>query len=173
MKTRRECDEVLYTDESVVALSDDEITALKQKASMNPRNRIRLCAHPDTSDKLHEMIIILEKNVHFPPHRHQGKSESVHIIEGIADMIVFNDDGSISQVLPLGVFGSGRNCFCRLNASVYHTLLIRSEFLIFHETINGPFQKDNSQYAPWVPDSSDPEIMKGYFENLNSLVVKF
>ncbi|MFZ1898404.1 WbuC family cupin fold metalloprotein [Methanoregula sp.] len=173
MKTRMESEEVLYAEDPIVSVTDEDLEVLKCRANVNSRNRIRLCAHPHVSDKLHEMIIILKRNAYFPPHKHIKRSESLHIIEGIADMVVFNDDGSIFQVLPLGGPGSGRSWYCRLNSSVYHTLLIRSEFLIFHETINGPFQKGNNQLAPWAPDGSDPKSNKRYLEQLDTLAARF
>jgi cupin fold WbuC family metalloprotein len=173
MKTRMESEEVLYAEGPIVSVTYEDLELLKKRANINPRNRIRLCTHPHLSDKLHEMIIVLKKNAYFPPHKHPERSESLHIIEGIVDMVVFNDNGSIRQVLPLGEPGSGRNWYCRLNSSVYHTHLIRSEFFIFHETINGPFQKDNNQFAPWAPDGSDPESNKRYLEQLDTLVARF
>src|SRR5208283_3437708 len=97
MKTRMESEEVLYAEDPIVSVTDEDLEVLKHRANVNSRNRIRLCTHPYLSDKLHKMIIILKKNAYFPPHKHIKRSESLHIIEGIADMVVFNDDGSIFQ----------------------------------------------------------------------------
>jgi len=173
MKTRMESDEVLYAEDPIVSVTHEDLDWLKKKAGLNSRQRIRLCSHPELTDKLHEMMIVLRKNVCVRPHKHPGRSESFHIIEGIVDIVVFDDDGSILQVLPLGEYNSGRVFYCRMNSSVYHTLLIRSEFLIFHETTNGPFQKDNTQFAPWSPDISDPESGKRYLEQLGASVASF
>lgn len=173
MKIRMESDEVLYAEDLVVSVTHIDMEWLKQKAGLNPRQRIRLCSHPELMDKLHEMLIVHRKNVCVPPHKHPGKSESIHIIEGLVDVVVFNDDGSIFQVLPLGEYGSGRIFYCRLNSSVYHTLLIHSEILVFHETTNGPFQKGDTQFAPWSPDISDVESCKRYLEQLDESVVSY
>jgi cupin fold WbuC family metalloprotein len=173
MKTRTETDEVLYAEDPIVSVSDEDLEYLKQKADLNFRQRIRLCSHPVLTDNLHEMLIVHKKNVYIRPHKHPGKSESIHIIEGFVDVVVFNDDGSIFQVLPLGEYGSGRVFYCRMNSSVYHTLLIHSEILVFHETTNGPFQKGDTQFAPWSPDSSDAESCKKYVEKLDELVASF
>jgi len=173
MKTKMESDEVLYADDPIVNLMGKDLELLKQRARLNSRQRVRLCSHPDLTDKLHEMIIVIRKNICVPPHKHPKKSESIHIIEGLADVVIFNDDGTINQVLPLGEYGSGRFFYCRMNSSVYHTLLIRSEFLIFHETTNGPFQKDSTQFAPWSSGISDPESCKIYLEQLDESVARF
>ncbi len=173
MKTRMESDEVLYAEDSLVSVTHGDMEWLKKKAGINPRHRIRLCSHPDFMDRLHEMLIVHKKDVCVPPHKHPEKSESIHIVEGLVDIITFNDDGSISQVLPLGEYGSGRVFYCRMNTSVYHTLLIHSEILAFHEITNGPFQKGDTLFAPWSPDISDPESCRRYLKHLNESVTRF
>jgi cupin fold WbuC family metalloprotein len=173
MKTRIESNEVLYAEDPIVSVSYDDVEWLKQKGKINLSGRIRLCSHPALTNKLHEMIIILRKNAFVQPHKHPQKSESIHIIEGVADVVVFNDDGIINQILPLGDYGSGRKFYCRMNSTVFHTLLTRSDYLIFHETINGPFKKDISQFPPWSPAISDPDGCKRYVEQLNESVARF
>ena len=173
MKTRMESDEVLYADDLIVNLTSKDFEEFKQRARNNPRQRIRLCSHTGLTDKIHEMMIVLTKNVCIPPHYHPGKCESLHVIEGLADAVVFNDSGEVIQVIPLGKYGSGRNFYCRMNTSVYHTLLIRSDFFIFHETTNGPFQKGSTLTAPWSTDLTDPDSCKTYLERLDESVVRF
>ena len=173
MKIRMESDEVLYAEDPIVSVTHGDLEWLKQKAGLNSRQRIRLCSHPVLTDKLHEMLIVHRKNVCVPPHKHPGKSESIHIIEGLVDVVAFNDDGSIFQVLPLGEYGSGRIFYCRMNTSVYHTLLIHSEILVFHEITNGPFQKGDTQFAPWSPDISDAKSCKRYLKQLDELVTSY
>ena len=173
MRIRKESDEVLYADDLIINLTSKDFEGLKQRAIINPRHRVRLCSHTGLTDKLHEMMIVLKKNVCIPPHNHPGKCESLHVIEGLADVVVFNENGEITQVLPLGQYGSGRIFYCRMNSSVYHTLLIRSEFFIFHETTTGPFQKGSTQSAPWSTDLSDPDSCKTYIEQLDDSVANF
>ena len=33
--------------------------------------------------------------------------------------------------------------------------MIRSERVIFHETTNGPFRREDTIFAPWAPEESD------------------
>ena len=173
MKARMESDEVLYAESPLVSVTHDDMQWLKQKAGENSRYRIRLCSHHRLEDKLHEMLIVHRKNVCVPPHKHPTKSESIHIIEGLVDVVVFNDDGSILQVLPLGDYHSGRIFYCRMNTSVYHTLLIRSEILIFHETTNGPFHKGDTIFAPWSPNIADEESCNQYLQHLDESATVF
>ena len=148
-------DEVLYTDDPVVQVSRADIQGLKQAALGNPRRRIRLCGHRDVDATLHEMLIVHTRDTYVRPHKHLGKSESFHVIEGLADIVVFDDSGNVTAVVPMGDYGSGRKFFYRLTDPCFHTLLISSDFFVFHETTNGPFVRADTVFAPWAPEDDD------------------
>jgi cupin fold WbuC family metalloprotein len=98
-------EEVLYTTEPITSVSRSDIALLKSMAMKNTRKRIRLCAHPDTDDPLHEMIIVHARGAYIRPHKHPGKSESFHIIEGRLKVVIFEEDGGIRDVLRMGKSG--------------------------------------------------------------------
>lgn len=148
-------DEVLLADEPIVRLSGLDIASLKQQALANPRRRIRVCTHPDTNDRLHEMLIVHTHGTYVRPHKHLNKSESVHIIEGEVDVVFLDESGAVTDVVRLGDFQSGREFYCRANWPLYHTLLVTSEFLVFHEITNGPFRREETVFAPWAPEESN------------------
>jgi len=148
--------EVLYADDPIVSVDAAAIDVLKRAALMNPRRRIRLCAHRDTGDGLHEMLIVHTRDTYVRPHLHVGKSESFHVIEGDVDVVIFDEGGGVAEVIAMGPVQSGRRFFYRIADPLYHTLLIRSDLLVFHETTTGPFRRDQTLFAPWAPDGNDP-----------------
>lgn len=148
-------DEVLVASSPLVQLGRADIEALKQRALGNPRRRIRICAHPDTADRLHEMLIVHTRGAYVRPHKHLQKSESVHIIEGEVNVVFFDDAGAVAEVVRMGDYGSGRKFYYRIGGPRYHTLLITSEFLVFHEVTNGPFRREDTVFAPWGPEEAD------------------
>lgn len=159
--------EVLYTTDRVTWTAAADIAKLKEMAQANPRKRIRLCAHPDTDDALHEMLIVHSSGNYVPPHRHPGKSESFHIIEGTLTVIVFTDDGDVDKVIPMGPSGSDDAFFYRLSASCYHTVIPTSDVVVFHETTNGPFRREDMEFAPWSPGEDAPgEDQEAYIQDL-------
>jgi cupin fold WbuC family metalloprotein len=162
MKTRYQNREVLYNAGLDIGLRQWDIAYLRNKAVLNRRRRIRLCAHKSVKDKLHEMFIVHTKGAYVRPHKHLGKDESLHIIEGSADLIFFDDKGRITDVVKLGTYRSRGIFYYRICRSSFHTLLIRSSFLVFHETITGPFRRSVSVMAPWSPDEKDPERVKKF-----------
>ena len=166
-RTRAESAEVLYPAEQIVTVDAAVIDELKQAAAKNPRQRIRICAHRSVDDRVHEMLIVHTRDTYVRPHRHTGKSESFHVIDGDVDVVLFDDAGAVADVIQMGSFASGRTFFYRIADPVYHTLLIRSEVLVFHEATTGPFRREESNFAPWAPDESDPAAVSAFLTSVN------
>lgn len=151
IKIRKESDEVLYPDEDLVFLQLAQIQDLKRLAVLNHRHRVRLCSHRSPKDTLHEMFIVHMRDCYVRPHKHLGKVESMAVLEGEVDVVLFNDDGSIRRVITMGTQSSGKVFYQRLADPIYHTLLIRSEFLVFHEITEGPFLRESTVFPEWAP----------------------
>jgi len=112
------------------------------------------------------MLIVHAKNTYVRPHKHLNKSESFHIIEGSADVIIFNEEGSIIEVIEMGDFKSGKQFYYRLSEPYYHTLLIHCDFLVFHETTSGPFNRSDTVFASWSPSEEDTNGVNIFMESL-------
>lgn len=165
-------EEVLYTTKAVTSVAGTDVEFLKTMAIKNSRGRIRLCAHPNIQDALHEMIIVLSQGFYVRPHKHMGKSESFHIIEGSLKVIIFDEDGSIQSVFKMGHTGSGETLFCRMSDNTYHTVVPQSQVVVFHEVTNGPFRREDTLYAPWAPDEQDREEAMTFTETLSRQIVR-
>src|SRR5262249_51267108 len=117
---------VLVAHGPVVSVMRADVEQVRALAAASPRRRARLCAHPPAADPLHEMLIVLRRGSYVRPHRHRGKSESFHVVEGALTVAVFDDDGSVREAIRLGEYGSGRPFFFRLGEPAYHTVLVES-----------------------------------------------
>lgn len=152
----RKSPEVYVASDSIVRVSRQDIAWLKSQVAATARGRIRLCAHRHGEDPVHEMLIVLAQRSYVRPHKHHAKCESFHIIEGDVDVVVFDDTGGIREVLPLGEPASGRPFFYRLDAPAFHTLILRSDPVVLHETTAGPFRPGDAEFASWAPAEDDP-----------------
>jgi cupin fold WbuC family metalloprotein len=162
--------EVLTAGDPIVRVGGPDVEALKRQALANPRRRIRICAHPDTGDRLHEMLIVHARNAYVRPHKHVNKSESVHIIEGEVNVVFFDEAGGVAEVVQMGDYHSGRKFYYRIGEPLYHTLLITSEFLVFHEVTNGPFRREDTVFAPWSPEEGDPAACAVFQERIAAII---
>ena len=158
MNLRKVNDEVFIALDPIVKVGQEELAFLKRQAADNQRKRARICAHKTNDDALHEMLIAISAKSYIHPHKHLGKSESFHIVDGIVDVVVFDDGGEIREIIELGDARSGRNFYYRLSESAFHTLLIRTDFLVVHEVTNGPFSRDKTVLADFAP--AEEELAK-------------
>jgi cupin fold WbuC family metalloprotein len=170
---RAENPEVFYSDAAIVTADDADIAELKRVAARNPRRRSRLCTHPDPSSGLHEMLIVHHRDAYVRPHKHVGKPESFHLIEGTARVVMFESDGRIRDVLEMAPYGSGKACYYRMPDGLFHTILIGSEWLVFHETTAGPFDPSRTAFPDWAPDGSDAAATENYLRRLAIDAVTF
>ena len=151
---KKKTDEVYIQTADPVSFDSSAITFLKEKALSNERRRARICAHNSNSDALHEMLIAIGRDSYIRPHRHHNKTESFHLIEGSADIVLFSENGSIEDVIKLA---PNANFYYRLDAPRYHTLIIASPLLVIHEITSGPFDSNLTDYAAFSPPEGSIE----------------
>lgn len=166
MRTKQFNEEVLFRDEQIVKVDRRDIEFLKDRAGSNRRKRMRLCAHKDIKDALHEMLIVHARDTYVRPHKHLNKSESLYVIEGGAYAIIFDNAGKITDVILMGDYRSGRRFYYRISEPVYHALLITTDFFVFHETTGGPFNKSDTVFASWAPEENDTAKVKKFMRKL-------
>ncbi len=165
-RIRQVNDEVFIAQDPIVQVDQAQMAALKTQAARNPRHRARLCSHKDNADRLHEMLIVLTGAVYIRPHKHLNKAESFHVVEGSAIVIFFDESGAIQEVIHVGDAASGRPFYFRNDDPRYHTQIITSDFLAFHETTNGPFNRADTIFAPWSPEETDTAACAAFVEKL-------
>lgn len=162
-------DEVFYATGEIVRLDARAVDFVRAQATRNARGRARICTHRNADEPLHEMLIAVASSSYIRPHRHHGKSESFHLVDGEADVVVLNDDGEIEDVVELGPAG---NFYYRLDAPRYHTLVLHSPVLVIHEITNGPFTPGASDSAPFAPAEGESGA-DGYMRDLAARVANW
>ena len=173
MRLRSHSPEVLHADEKIVRVGVEDVRELRRALARSTKGRSRICAHRDSADTLHEMIITLAHGSYIRPHRHLGKCESFHMIEGELDVVIFDESGEISDVVRLGPYGSERCFYYRMTDPLFHTVIVRTETVLFHETTNGPFVREETEFAKWAPEEHSPELVEAYLKTLERTAEAF
>jgi cupin fold WbuC family metalloprotein len=163
---RKESDEVFYLDESIIEISSQDLVELKKMARLNSRQRIRICAHSSINDKVHEMIIFHPKGSYVPPHKHINKDESFHLISGEIDCVIFNNQGKVVKIFPMGDYLSGKTFYYRIPADTFHTQVFKKD-TFFHEVAQGPFRVEETTIADWAPDEKETVMVKKYIAQIS------
>jgi cupin fold WbuC family metalloprotein len=156
-----------------------DVAYLKNMALASPRNRYRLCLHSDQNCPTQEMIICLKGFCYFQPHLHPGnRSESYHIIEGLLDVYLLSEMGEVIETIRLGAPGTAaagsedRALMYRLSAPIYHLLISRSEWLIYHEVTTGPWNSEAIRYAPFAPSEDKWEDVNKLVHRVTDLTIE-
>jgi cupin fold WbuC family metalloprotein len=173
MKFNKFNDEVFYSGDSIIKVRQNDINQLKQFALQTLRKRSRLCTHKDIYSSVHEMLIVHEKDIYIRPHKHMGKSESFHVIEGEADIVTFSDDGVILDLIEMSDYREGKVFYYRISEPIFHTVIIKSEVVVFHETTSGPFCREDMFFAEWSPPENEEEATHQFLENLGNQLTEF
>ncbi len=162
---KKKNNEVYYIKKNLNFISQKHIDFLKKKIHFTKNKRARICLHQDNS-KLHEMIIVLSKKTYIRPHKHLNKPESLHVIEGKADAIFFNDEGRILKRVEIKK-NNKLNFLYRVSNSTFHCLVVKSKYFVFHESTVGPLNKKKTIYADWSPDNDDLVGIKQFKKKFN------
>jgi cupin fold WbuC family metalloprotein len=166
-------DGVYRAEGDVIPVSRLDIVGLINDRYQIKTRRGRLCVHKNDKTLLQEMFIVLDRTSYIRPHRHRGKIESLCVLEGKGTAIFFDDEGGIAEVIRLSPYGVDESqFFYRLEAMTYHTILVESDYLVFHEVSEGPFEVDESEFAPWSPDANNEYQRNRYCSKLRALLSK-
>lgn len=140
---------------NIINIGQSEVNFLKAQIPFSSKGRVRINLHPNNNDLLHEMFIAISSHSYIRPHKHPIKSESFHIIYGEVDVVLFEDDGEIREVISLAHCKNGVSFFYRISEPIFHTLVVKSEFVVLHEITNGPFNEGGAIFGSFAPDDMD------------------
>ena len=166
-------EEVLYPKSEKVELNSKDIFQLKTMATLNERKRIRLCCHKNEEETVHEMIIVHDKTCYVRPHLHKKRDESIYIIEGEADLIIFDAHGEIAEVVEMGELSTSKVVYRKIAKLTTHTLIFHTSHLVFKEVTQGPFDLEDTEFADWSPMENEHNDKKAaYIYSLSSAIKK-
>jgi cupin fold WbuC family metalloprotein len=153
--------EVYHSKEDFFSLSKEDINKLICLAKNTTRRRVRYCSHSSGQESLHEMFIVHPKGAYVRPHKHIDKIESMLVINGEVDYVMFDNYGNIDNVVKMGNYESKKPFYQTIRKDKFHTLIIKSEWLVFLEITNGPFDIADTIFADWSPlDCENEKINK-------------
>jgi cupin fold WbuC family metalloprotein len=165
--------EVYLAAGPISVIGRPEISILEKALATSLRGRVRINVHPGSDDPLHEMFIAISARSYIHPHKHKTKSEAFHLVYGAVDVVVLDDAGEIMQLVPLAADGTSGSFYYRMSAPLFHTLMIKSDFLVVHEITNGPFQQGETVMADFAPLEANRNAAAAYQSELAQRVAAF
>jgi len=135
----------------------DTVTTI---AEASARRRTNYNFHSGPADNPHRFLNVLLDGTYIRPHRHLSppKAETFLVLEGMADVVIFNNEGVISARYRLGADSpEGRLWGIDVPPGVWHTVLARTARVVCFEVKPGPWEATNDkEFADWAPPENDP-----------------
>jgi len=136
----------------------DEVANL---AAASLRRRMNHNFHESADDNPHRFLNVLLCGTYIQPHRHSAppKAESFLVLEGVAKVILFDDQGEITASHLLGAeTPAGRLWGVDIAPGVWHTILSLTERAVCFEVKPGPWvSASDKEFAPWAPKEGTSE----------------
>jgi cupin fold WbuC family metalloprotein len=148
----------------VKLISESLFNKVAALASESPRLRMNYNFHSDPADNPHRFLNVLLHGTYIRPHRHlvPPKSESFLVLEGMADVILFDDHGATKTRYQLGAESpEGRLWGIDIAPGVWHTIVARTPRVVCFEVKPGPWVAANDkEFASWAPAENDPDALR-------------
>jgi len=140
----------------VQIIDEDLFNQVAGRARATPRRRMNHNFHAAAEDNPHRFLNVLLRGTYIRPHRHlhPPKSEAFLVLEGVAEVIVFTQQGEISARYRLG---GGKVWGVDLAPGVWHTVVALTDRVVCYEVKPGPWEPaTDKEFADWAPLESDP-----------------
>ena len=145
-----------------VKLIDEALfRSVAEKAAASPRRRMNHNFHSGPQDNPHRFLNVLLRGTYIRPHRHAAppKAESFLVLEGEAEVVLFNHEGRVTDRYRLGTQSAeGRTWGIDLEPGVWHTILALTDRVVCFEVKPGPWEpSSDKEFAAWAPKEDDPD----------------
>ena len=114
----KQSENVFYSRDGIFVFTKEMEKYLTDFVLKNDFGIVRICAHKNQLDRLHEMIIVLNDSHFVTPHKHFNKSESFHVIDGSLAVVIFSEEGDPVKTIILDA--DGDSVFYRLSDELFH-----------------------------------------------------
>ncbi|HKK06921.1 MAG TPA: WbuC family cupin fold metalloprotein [Gammaproteobacteria bacterium] len=138
-------------------ITADLIDDLVAKAGQSPRRRTNYNVHTSGDAPVQRYFIAAKQDSYFRPHRHPTKWEFALVIRGGFDVLVFDDEGRVTERQAVGP-QAGVVAF-EIPANTWHTWLPTAEDSAFVEIKEGPYDPASAaEFAAWAPEEGAAEV---------------
>ncbi len=151
-------------------LIDDRLIAeMVNRAAASPRRRTNHNVHEQADDVVQRLFVAAEPDSYFRPHRHNDKPEFALVVRGAFDVLVFDEQGVVSQRFTVGPNESTLGF--ETPPATFHTLIAKSTGSILFEAKRGPYNPQTAaEFAPWSPAEGSADA-PSFFNRLQTVKV--
>ena len=143
LKLKKKNNHVYYAQDYPFLFQWNDINKLIELAREKSVHKLRVCLHKEDKAMVHEMIIMLLKPQRINPHKQEKTTISYHVLEGTAELKLYNDNGKVKYSMNLSSRKSGIQ-HVRLEANKFRSIRSISNSFVYLEIANGPFRDSDT-----------------------------
>ena len=148
---------ITIADPRMKRIDETLFDTLRQRTAASPRRRSNLNWHDPERDGVQRFFLHMAPGTYVRPHRHrqQQRWELVAVLGGCADLLFFDDGGTVRAIHALGAGGLHG---VEIPWDAWHSYRVTGEELILLEIKEGPYTaSQDKDFAAWAPaeDSTD------------------
>jgi cupin fold WbuC family metalloprotein len=116
--------------------------------------------HHKRGDYLNKVFNFVLADSYMHPHLHPAdeKIERMHLIQGSFALIIFDDNGEITETI---VLEKGKKEFVAVPAFTWHTYVMLTDEVIVYEEVDGVYNPDTwKDMATWAPKENTIECVE-------------
>lgn len=151
----------------VVTLDAETIAKGLRASRQTPRRRMILPVQRTQEAKVQRLVNFLQPGTYIRPHCHPEPhaSESVSLIQGALEVIIFSEEG---EVLARHLLEESGTRLIDLEPGTWHGMIVRGEDTIIFECKRGPYDAEtDKRFADWAPEEGAEEVSE-YQKQLES-----
>ncbi len=144
-------------------IDDGSLEQLLESAAGSLRLRAHRLLHAGPQETVQRMLIGMCRDTYFRAHRHVRRRETLIMMQGDADLLVFDAAARLLARTHLSAAGRGGTSVVEIPPGTWHTLWVRSARALVFEVKPGPHEPDETQAAAWAPaEGTDgvPEMLQ-------------
>jgi cupin fold WbuC family metalloprotein len=140
-------------------VTTENLEQMMRDAAKTSRLRTHLNIHEGPADPVQRLFVATRLNSYFRPHRHPQRSEFSIVIRGMYDVLLFDDQGVVTERVTVGPHANVLGFEIPMNT--WHTWLPKRDESLFFEVKEGPYDPQTAaEYAPWSPEEGDPQVSR-------------
>ncbi|OGV58744.1 MAG: hypothetical protein A2X49_00430 [Lentisphaerae bacterium GWF2_52_8] len=140
-------------------LGKEFFAELSAKATAAPRKRAHFNLHKSVEEDFHRLCIAAEPDTYIRPHRHSRKEawELLVILKGTADVLIFDDNGTLKERVTLSESGAERAI--EIDQNTFHGFIPHEKGSIVLEVKRGPYLPTQElDFGAWSPPEGDEKV---------------
>ena len=144
---RRTSPDVFHASNWGISWGREVVDELKGIAKASVRSRARLCLHPSPDDLHQEMLIVFANTAIESVQRRTIGFDTKIALEGRATLRYYLPTGELTREIKLG---HEHAIYVHTSGNEYHSLTVETDWFVFLEVLQGPFDGATTEFAPRV-----------------------